>query len=409
MIEVAGLGRTDQGHVRTRNEDAVLVDLELGLAVVCDGMGGHAGGDVAAALAVATIESSFREHRDSITDAAGSQAVAGRLSAVLSGGFRRACRDIYSRATSTEALAGMGCAATAVAFGATYGAMAHVGDTRLYLVRNGRAHQLSLDHTLGAELLRQGTIALEDLEQHRYRNVLTRALGTQPSVEVETLVFEVVDGDRLVLCSDGLTNYLPSAEWLADSVASLALEEIPDFLTDHALHAGGADNVTVAAVDVREVATGETRQARSAALAIDVLGSSYLFGDLTLAQLTRVFRVCESRRFEPMQPVWNVGDMVESIVIVLSGRLGVDGGGQHVTLGRGAHLGEAHVLRPRPSRARVVALEPTDALVLSGAALRSLVRGRPWLGVDLLVRLCERLSGDLERFGSSARAARDLL
>ena len=407
MIEVAGLGRTDRGLVRPRNEDAYLVDVELGLAVVCDGMGGHAGGDVASALAVSTIEHSFRESRDRVVDVDDGPPAAAALASVLSDGFRRACRDIHSRATGDDGLAGMGCAATAVAFRGTSAVMAHVGDTRLYLIRGGRGHQLSTDHTVGAELVRQGRLSAEDLRRHHYRNVLTRALGTQPAVEVETLLFQAMGGDRFILCSDGLGDHLSSADWLADWIGPATLEDIPDLLTGYALEGGGHDNITVAAIDVSTHPTAPMR--RSSEVALDVLSASFLFGDLTLAQLNRVIHCCEARTYEAGRVVWEVGDMIDSIVVVVSGKLAVLADGHRVEQRRGAHLGEGEVLRPRPSRARVVAEEPTDVLALPGPALLGLVRSRPWLGVDLLARLVERLSGDLERRGTGRRTARDLL
>lgn len=409
VIEVVGLSRTDRGLVRRQNEDAVLVDLELGLAVVCDGMGGHAGGEVAASMAVSTIERSFRENRDVVIEVEDDPTHGDRLASVLAEGFRRACRDIHSRATGDDGLSGMGCAATAVAFGGSHVAMAHVGDTRLYVVRNGRGHQLSTDHTLGSELMRQGAITADQLKHHQYRNVLTRAIGTHPSVDVETLLFEVIGGDRLVLCSDGLGDHIPSPDWLAEQIASAPLEDIPDALTEFALERGGHDNITVAAMDVETTQVAAASRGRSSGVALDVLAASFLFGDLTLAQLTRVLQCCETRTYQQGRAVWNVGDMVNAIVIVVSGRLSVAAEGQRVEQGRGAHLGEGAVLRPRPSRARVVAEEPTEVLVLAGPALLGLVRSRPWLGVDLLARLAERLSGDLDRVGSGRRAPRDLV
>ncbi|MEL7155468.1 MAG: protein phosphatase 2C domain-containing protein [Actinomycetota bacterium] len=413
-MDVLGVGRSDVGLVRANNEDSLLVRPELGLYVVSDGMGGHAAGEVASELAVSTIERVVREHHDVVKRVDREPDLADDLVPIVSDAVRLACRDIYNRATTDDSLAGMGCTATAVLIAGSKAVMAHVGDTRLYLVRQGEAHQMSSDHTMAAELFRQGSIGIEEVASHPHRHVLTRALGPQQLVEVETLSFDVAPGDRLVLCSDGVGDYLPSRGWLAERVDGTPVEDLADELIDFANDCGGADNSTVITISVE--GTNELRQrSRAPQLALETLGSSFLFGDLSLAQLARVLDHCETHTLEPGAIVCSSGEVVDRLLLIVSGLLVVTAAdGRRSEVGAGQHVGEGLVMRPRPVRATVVVKERSDVLILERSNLVDLASRRPWLGVALLSRLVERLSGDVDRLadpgGSSGPpAASDLL
>lgn len=396
-MDIVGVGRSDTGLRRQNNEDAFLVRPELGLYAVSDGMGGHAAGEVASELAISTIERVVGDSQEVMVAVARDGGKAGELVRLLSDAVRQACRDVYNRATADSALAGMGCTATALLVAGTKAAMAHVGDTRLYLVRD-QAHQMSSDHTLAAELYRQGTISYEESEHHPHRHVLTRALGPQHLVDVETLLFDVAAGDRMVLCSDGFGDYLPSAAWLAEQVSDVAVEDLPDVLVDFANDSGGADNITVVAIEVAGDPGVDVSMVTGPHLALETLGSSFLLQDLSLAQLSRVLDRCETRRYEPGDIVWRSGQTCDELLVIVSGLLRIDGtNGLQTQAGPGQHLGESLLLRPRPIRSSVVAINSTDVLALGRANLGDLAARRPWLGVTLLSRLAERLSADVDR------------
>jgi serine/threonine protein phosphatase PrpC len=316
---------------------------------------------------------------------------------VLQGAVQQACRDIHNRSRADSSLSGMGCTATAVVVAGHKAVMAHVGDTRLYLVRNGRAHQLSSDHTLAAELARQGAIPADQLAGHPQSHILTRALGSQASVEVETLVFDVVAGDRLILCSDGLSGAIPSTTWLAQQAGEHGLEDLPDVLVEQARAAGGRDNITVVVAAV-EGSPVEPVPAHRPQLTMEILASSFLFADLSLAQLARLIDRCQARVYEPGEVIRNYGDQVDELLVVVSGSLRLTTiDGRTASVGAGQHLGEHLVLRPRPARAVVTVEERATVLALGRADLLDLSARRPWLGVALLSRLAERLSGDVDR------------
>ena len=413
-MDVQGLGQTHRGLVRANNEDQYIVDVDLGLYAVCDGMGGVAGGEVAADVATSTIERVVRDRTEVLSRVAYDAANAPELVPVLEDAIRQACRDIYNRASSDPALTGMGCTATGVLIVGAKAVMAHVGDTRLYLIREGAAHQLSTDHTLAADLVRQGLVEPERLRRHPHRNVLTRVLGPQALVDVETLAFDVAPGDRLLLCSDGLADHLPDEAWLAERVDGLTLEELPDDLIEFANSEGGSDNTTVIAIGIDGPPPPDGQPTRSPKLVLDVLGSSFLFTGLSLAQLARVVDRCDTTTYEPGDSLCQRGDLLDELLLIVSGTVRVTtADGRTALAGPGQHLGENFVLRPRRTRAAVTAEQRTDVLALDQKNLLDLASHRPWLGVALLTRLVQRMSSDLDRLtttdGQPQASAADLL
>jgi PPM family protein phosphatase len=225
--------RTDVGLVREANEDSYLA--EAPLFVVADGMGGHLAGDVASQTAIETIARS--------NDRAASP---GRLASVV----REANSAIYNKAGADPALRGMGTTCTLLLIDSGHGHIAHVGDSRAYLMRNGDLAQVTEDHTLVGRLVREGKLSPKEAELHPQRSIITRALGVEADVEVDTQDFELSEGDRLMLCSDGLTSMIPKeaiAKTLSDEADPQAAASR---LVDMANEAGGEDNITVVIVDV---------------------------------------------------------------------------------------------------------------------------------------------------------------
>ena len=413
-MRAQGRARTDVGLVRSGNEDDYLADSALGVFAVCDGVGGHAAGEVASAMTIITIERSLTEQRDAIARAKLEPDGANDLADVVANALRHACNEVYARASSDPELAGMGSTATVLVVAGERAVMAHVGDTRLYLLRNRAAHQLSFDHTLAAELVRQGKLAPDQERGHPQSHVLTRAIGPQPSVDVETLVFDLDPGDRLILCSDGLADHIPSTDWLAEKVADTNLEDVPDELVEYALACGGHDNITVLAVDVDPeddlVAPSDGADGRRRASGprtqqlLSVIGDSYLFSGLSLAQLTRVLGQARIESHQPGDVVRSFGTVLDEILVVVEGALRIERPGRDAAvLAAGQQLGEGLVLRPRPINATITAEGTATLLTLDAAGLIELASSRPWLGIDLLTRLVVQLSGELDRVPDAYR------
>jgi protein phosphatase len=224
-------GVTDTGRRRLRNEDAFVC--EPPLFAVADGMGGARAGEIAARLAAAALEEAGAETR-------GAEGVAALIA--------EANRRIWERSLTDPETAGMGTTVTAALVDAESGTVAigHVGDSRAYLLREGALEQLTTDHSLVAELVQSGVLTPEEAERHPQRSAITRALGTEPTVDIDAFTVQGRPGDLFLLCSDGLSTMV------ADEELQAALEQAErdparaaDALVAAANAAGGEDNVTV--------------------------------------------------------------------------------------------------------------------------------------------------------------------
>jgi PPM family protein phosphatase len=229
--------RTDTGRQRRDNEDSALARAPV--FVVADGMGGAQAGEVASRIAIEAFEQGL-PHEGSPEER-------------LADRVREANREIYDRSRTDFGRAGMGTTLTAALLDDAHLAIAHVGDSRAYMFRDGSLQRLTRDHSLVDELVRHGKLTEEQAAEHPQRSIITRALGPEPSVEVDTWTYPVRAGDVLLLCSDGLTSMV-SEERVAEVLSSSeTLSKAADALIDEANEAGGRDNITVVLFRLEEV------------------------------------------------------------------------------------------------------------------------------------------------------------
>jgi PPM family protein phosphatase len=267
-FEIAGAMLTDVGRVRSSNEDSVAFvipssddpDASRGcLLVVADGMGGHAAGEIASALAVEAVRRVYFSLQEPIPE-------------ILMIAFETANRAVLEHAKSNPACRGMGTTCTALAIHDGKVWLAHVGDSRAYLLRGGELTQLSADQTLHAQMIREGLMTEDESKTSEGGNVVLQALGT--GRDVEPFVWEkgisLLEGDTLVLCSDGLWNMVDDAA-IAEIAARAEPQEACQSLIDAALEAGGYDNVSVGIFAVRRPA-GPGAEPQTATRRIDIAG-----------------------------------------------------------------------------------------------------------------------------------------
>jgi len=398
-VQALGIGATDTGRTRERNEDSLLVDNELGLFIVCDGMGGHAAGEVASSMTVETVASRIRSEPALIERVRSGLEPHAALARLADEAVRRASEEVHRMATSRGEYAGMGTTLTLLIVAGRRAVMAHVGDTRLYLHRGGRIHRLSNDHTMVEELVRGRVMSPEEARKSAHAHVLTRAVGVQPSVVVDTLVLDLMAGDQFLLCSDGLTEHLDD-EALLDRWAG-DLESMPDELVAAANAAGGRDNITVVAVSVDEEETlapavAEVRPGVDVRL--DALAATFLFRDLRLAQLQRVANLCEVASLGPGEVLFTDGEIGSGLAVALDGRLEVaDASGVRGQIAGGECAGAPFLLEPRRAGATVRAIEPTRVLLISRERFQGLAAKRPWLGLELVRRVGTWCAAALQR------------
>ena len=245
---------TDTGRVREHNEDSIGSLADIGLMVVADGMGGYNAGEVASGIAVqivtelATIGAG-REEGDEIDPHSGLM----RQSIVLRDAVYRANKIIFQTAQSQTHCEGMGTTIVACMFCDNKVSIAHVGDSRAYRMRDSQLEQITLDHSLLQELVDRGFYSEEEAQRSTNRNYVTRALGVEPTVEVEVNEHEVLPGDVYLLCSDGLPDMVEDEDiHLTISTFNASLEVVGQQLVDLANDHGGRDNISVMLAQVKE-------------------------------------------------------------------------------------------------------------------------------------------------------------
>lgn len=237
---------TDVGKKREKNEDSLLVDGSLGLFIVADGMGGHLGGEFASRLAVKTIGEAIQQLTNDPEATVSSEHYFDRSKPGehLRYAIRLASQNIYEEACRHVNLRGMGTTTVAMLVRNNTGFIGNVGDSRGYLIRDNKIEQVTADHSLVAEQLRAGVLTEEQTKNHKYKNIITRSVGFQSDVEIDVIACELKQGDRILLCSDGLTNLMEDADILK-IIKKHPPREACRKLIDLANKRGGDDNVTV--------------------------------------------------------------------------------------------------------------------------------------------------------------------
>jgi len=393
---IVGAAATHVGKVRDHNEDAHFLDLDAGLFVVCDGMGGHAAGEVASALAVETVrarwlEASTRRLADAWLELGTADAKKQMFGAIRAG-VVAAHDQIVSDGVEDDAKSGMGTTLVGALVVGNELVFAHAGDSRAYLVRDGIAMQLTEDHTLLARLLAAGIDVDVSGEGARFRSMLTNALGIGRECKVATFVVPLADGDRFLLCSDGISEYVPEAE----VGVVLSKHEIPaeaaQQLVQLALDRGGGDNATALVIGVLEA--GQTPQpAEHRRRDDEAIQRCPLWGGrLTPQQRLRALRIAIPRDHAAGEraPAHTLGDRVAWIVV--EGTL-VQGGKEQ---GPGALVYPESLLSDSPAPDRnslAVARTDVRALALRADDFREVCDDDAELGEALLETLGTLVSG----------------
>ena len=412
---------TDVGRTREHNEDNYLVDKKLGLFVVCDGMGGHAAGEVASALAVRTIHDEIKKEADMLRDYAegasgGSKVTKRDILNMLEFAVNRASNKVHSEAAKDAKKRGMGTTLVALLIIGNQAFIIYVGDSRIYLLRDGLLEQITEDHTVYNELIKRKKMPKEQVEQLAQKNAITRAVGVYEHVEPDTLVVDLLQGDRFLLCSDGLSGYFEDeleqlGKFLANPDADLVVRELIDWANDH----GGKDNITSVIVTVGDASNRDENRAKKLQLKREILARMPLFRPLNDREILRVLQVTDVITYKPGEVVITEGEKGEELFIVLSGQLKVVRGGAEVaTLPQGAHVGEMALVRSQPRSATVVSDGVSELMVIRRSDFYDILRKEHQLAVKLLWQflgvLADRLADTSRELGAAREelAAEDL-
>lgn len=400
---------THVGRVREHNEDGHVIDDKLGLYAVADGMGGHAAGEVASGLAIETIQRVIREGYGRVSAyraAPQSREAAHSVLKLLEEAAQAACQAVHDEGTRDDDRRGMGTTLSAMLVTDTQAFVAHVGDSRIYLLRGDKVHQLTQDHTLQNELLKRGKLSPEAISRVAQKNALTRAIGVYSSVEVDTLQLDVLPGDRLLLCSDGLYAYLKKGE--LNSILEAPPAEAAQRLIALANQRGGHDNIT--ALVLRAGDAPDSEHMRLQRLTLDTLQRAMLFKYLNYQELVRVTNMTETRRFVAEEHIFSDGDVGDELFVVLTGKVRVhQGGTMLVELGPGEHFGEMALVDRQPRSASVTAVEDTHLLVMKRRDFLGLVKHERDIAVKLLWQFLGVLTARLRNTSRELGVAKGLL
>jgi serine/threonine protein phosphatase PrpC len=316
-IRVLSSAQTDVGRIRQNNEDAFLCEPELGLYAVADGMGGHVGGEVASAMAIEGLRRAVAHIPDAkfLTDP--SLENRRELLSFLSKTVASLNAEIYTRGQADPTLRGMGCTLDVALIRGRSLFLAHVGDSRVYGLLGGTLYPLTEDHTFGQTLLSGGAMTVEEVSKHPQRNLLMRALGVYPKVEVDTAYLDIAPGDVFLLCSDGVHGLVDRATMEA------ALRKPSDFaaqtLIDAALDAGGRDNATAVVVQVAACTKCQPLRVGSEEVR-SAMAEASLFGHFTQSELLRIQRIAMGRIVHKDEFVFHIGQPLTEVYLVIDGQ-----------------------------------------------------------------------------------------
>lgn len=390
-MQTYSYGTTDTGLVREGNEDFFINDNEAGIYIVCDGVGGNAAGEVASKCAAETAYQYILDNKERFDETFDVE-----LAQLVEEAVQEACRVVYNRSKTEKSCAGMATTLSMLYIINNKAVMGHVGDCRIYLMRNNNIHQISNDHSLVAEMVKQGLLTKEKAELSPYANVITRSIGHEESVQVDTLVFDIIPDDLLLIASDGFTKTLKGDGELV-SLLTGNVKELPEKLVGVANQRGGGDNSTVIVISAKSEENRRDTRTRDIMLRISTLNQLYMFKELDLKELFIVLEQVNVRSCKAGEQIIEAGALDNSLYIVFDGEFEVTKDGKHLAnISGGKHFGEMALISDCPRSASVKALTDARLLVIERADFDKILAKHSDIGVKLLHKIAEELAKRLQ-------------
>ncbi len=399
---------TDPGLKRTNNEDCFYFNEECGIFLVADGVGGGDDGELASqmiadGLAAAAVRlSNFAASDDPINNHKHREEVFAKFFAVI----QKINRDVYELGRAKDSPAPMASTCEAILVSGAAAFVAHVGDSRVYLIREDEIYRITEDHTFSEELKAQNISNKKMLS--KYQHVLSRSIGGKPQVEIDSIFLDLQDDDRLFLCSDGITDYLSGPE-IGQFFAKYDEEILLQNLINCAKERGGADNLTGLVLRVQD--DDLSRSLRLERPRLDTMGQASLleqvglFKGLNTQHILKLMRIIGQETYLPGETIFSEGDVLDSLYMVASGEVDLLVGHTVVgTVNSGAHFGELALVTDDPSAFAARCETDVRLLTISEARFRQIVVSESEIGARLLWNLLKssareisRLSKDLAR------------
>lgn len=397
MQAIEAYGRTDVGKVRAQNEDSMCIDIVNNIYIVADGMGGHSDGEVASRYATEVVRASLASQIQDFSDLgrAATPAARTKATAAVERAIQKACAELFHMGQKDPTHRGMGTTVVCLVVTGNKGVVGHVGDSRVYQVRNSQAHLLTEDHNLINAQIKAGVMSKDEALRSNLRNVVTRAVGIQESVQVDTLVVDVVPGDRYVLCSDGLHGYT-SDEKLAEIVDGTPVDAIAETLVNFANERGGKDNITAVVVAFPSDVPGASDSIADVESQMEALQRIPLFRHLNYKEQVAVLSAAITRNFAANMDIVSENMPGDELFVIVRGKVSVSKAGVELAeLSAGGHFGEMGLVDAVPRSATVRSKQETRLVVLSREAVMELMRRDTHIAVKLLWNFVQVLSDRL--------------
>jgi serine/threonine protein phosphatase PrpC len=383
VVKPVAYGKTDVGRKRDHNEDSYLVDEAIQLYIVADGMGGHAAGEVASATAIEVIQSELGQQQELLASYTpdGPEETRFRILRLTEATIQKACATVYNMSQADKQRRGMGTTLSMMVISGRGAFIAHVGDSRVYLIREGEVHQLTVDHSLVNEQLKRGVITKEEARKAKYKNVITRAVGIQEQVRVDTLHMDVLPFDRFLICSDGLHGYLRQGD-LEKLLAAGPIEELNDRLIALANERGGKDNITSVFLEMPGDEKGAAEELRQR---METMRNAPLFKYLSYRELVNLMNLTWVRTVADGDTIIEESVPGDELFLLVSGEAKVIKGDQEIArLPQGSHFGEMALFDNAPRSASITAVGPTRLLVIGRKQFYNYIRKDTAAGIKLL-------------------------
>ncbi|QED28354.1 cyclic nucleotide-binding domain-containing protein [Microvenator marinus] len=396
-MEYKAWALTDVGNVRENNEDSHLLDLVNGVFVVADGVGGSQAGEVASEHLCKRIGDIAEEVGElaRAKDPALDREAREKVFQVLLDHIHEINSEVYGIGKEINPTLPSATTCDAMVMSNNCAFIAHVGDSRVYLFRAGQIFRITEDHTFAEQLKREAVADERILE--RFRNVLTRSIGGKPQVEIDALFIDLQPGDRVLMCSDGVTDYLSGSDLLEFSNQKDG-EELLKFLIREAKDRGGADNITALLVEIVDSRQENTIRDQSfdTLRQADILGKIELFEGLGLRDLIKVLRIVYERNYTDGQMIMTPGEPADCMYVVAGGRVELTSPGQTPrTLKEGQHFGALALVSEEIRESSAIAKGQAMVLVVPGAKFKEIVEDDSVVGNKLLWNLLRMMAEDI--------------
>jgi len=397
-----GTAASHIGLVKKCNEDACIVDNDHGVYIVCDGLGGHAAGEVASHLAATTAYMHILEQRQKNPRIFSEPTEQDAIN-LITGALGAANGVVWSVAQSKPKSSGMATTIVMAVSMGTHMVVAHVGDSRAYLVRQGACHRLTDDHTVMAAMSKWAFDPTGGTPRRGLGGQLMRALGFYNSVQVDVLFCEVADYDRFVLMTDGVTDMIEESH-VVKTILDTPTEQLAAKFVELANTAGGRDNVTVVTASVKP----HDPPRRIAIRKVQVLQKMPLFAQLDYVEAIRVLNSAGGLAFKKGEVIVREGDTDQRLFILLTGAVDIRKNGTTVTtLKEMDFFGEMSLIDGEPRSADVVGAADGGMLVFSRNSIESLLTVEPALAVRVLWPLCQLINQRLRATSQQLAECRD--